>query len=166
MTTDRAGAEAFYAPVTGWTFGGDDAYRHIEASEGQIGGVLALTEEMTGGGARPGWLGYIMVDDVDAMIGSITSGGGTVHMPAREIEGAGRVAMVADPQGAIFYLIKPKPPEGVEGESHAFSYDRPRMGHCAWNELMTSDPDAAKHFYGQRFGWAKDGEMEVGDLGQ
>jgi len=40
------------------------------------------------------------------------------------------------------------------------------MGHCAWNELATDDPESAKHFYGQRFGWVKDGEMDMGPLGK
>jgi predicted enzyme related to lactoylglutathione lyase len=166
MTTDRPGAEAFYGSVVGWRFGGDDSYRHIEANEGHVGGIFSLAPEMLDNGARPGWFGYILVDDVDAMIGSITAAGGAVHMPARDMEGVGRMALVADPQGAVFYLIKPRPPEGTEGDSHAFSYDRPRIGHCAWNELSTSDPNAAKHFYGQRFGWVKDGEMDMGELGK
>lgn len=166
MTTDRRAAEAFYGPLLGWTFGGDEAYRQIQASEGHVGGVLQLTAEMTSGGARPAWLGYIAVDNVDSMTASIESDGGGVTMPAREIEGAGRVAMVTDPQGTHFYVIDPKPPEGVEDpESLAFSYDRPRIGHCAWNELATSNPDAAKQFYARHFGWVKDGEMDMGELG-
>lgn len=166
MVPDRAAAEAFYGPIVGWQFSGPEDYRHIEASEGQIGGVLTLTQEMLDGGAYPGWMGYINVDDVDAMVDSIKSGGGTVHLDPRDIEGAGRIAMVADPQGAVFYVMKPKPPEGHTGDSHAFSYDRPRMGHCAWNELSSTDPDGAKQFYGQRFGWVKDGDMDMGELGK
>ena len=43
--------------------------------------------------------------------------------------------------------------------------DRPRPGHCAWNELATTDPAAALAFYGEQFGWTKDGEMDMGPLG-
>ncbi len=110
MTTDRRAAEAFYGPLTGWTFGGDESYRQIEASEGHVGGILQLTDEMSAGGARPAWLGYIAVDDVDKMAASIAADGGGIAMPAREIEGAGRVAMVTDPQGAHFYVMTPRPP--------------------------------------------------------
>lgn len=167
MTTDRTAAEAFYGPLLGWKFGGDESYRQVEASEGHVAGILQLTPEMTSGGARPAWLGYIAADDADAMAASIEADGGKITMPPRDIEGAGRVAMVTDPQGTHFYVITPKPREGVENpESHAFSYDRPRMGHCAWNELMTSDPDAAKQFYAKHFGWVKDGEMDMGELGK
>ena len=167
MTSDRAAAEAFYGPLLGWKFSGDESYRQVEASEGHVAGILQLTAEMISGGAFPGWMGYIAADDADAMAASIDADGGRITMPARDIEGAGRVAMVTDPQGTHFYVITPKPPEGVENpESHAFSYDRPRMGHCAWNELMTSDPEAAKRFYAKHFGWVKDGEMDMGELGK
>lgn len=166
MTSDHAAAEAFYGPLVGWKFSSDAAYRHIEASEGHIGGILQLSPEMTSGGARAGWLGYVMVDDVDKTVASITADGGQVHMPARDLEGVGRMAMVADPQGATFYVMRPSPPPGVENpESFAFSYDRPRTGHCAWNELASSDPEGAKRFYAKQFGWVKDGEMDMGPMG-
>jgi uncharacterized protein len=97
------------------------------------------------------------------MVESVTDGGGAVHMPPQDIPGVGRFAFVGDPQGALFYVMK----GAVEGgESLSFSYDKPRPGHCAWNELATSDVEAAKHFYGQRFGWVKDGEMDMGPMGK
>lgn len=162
MTPDHRAAEAFYGPLVGWTFDSDAAYRHIVASEGHIGGILQLTPEMQSGGARPAWIGYITVDDVDKTVASISTDGGQVHMPARDMAGVGRMAMVTDPQGAPFYVMKPSPPPARESEeSHAFSYDRPRMGHCAWNELSTSDPGGAKRFYAKQFGWVKDGEMDM-----
>lgn len=167
MTSDHKAAEAFYGPVAGWRFGGDESYRHIEASNGHIGGVLQLTPEMTSGGARPAWVGYIMVDDVDKSVASITSGGGTVYMPANDMEGVGRMAMVADPQGVPFYVMAPSPPPGVEDPtSHAFAATEPMMGHCAWNELSTTDPEAAKAFYGEQFGWEQDGDMDMGAMGK
>jgi predicted enzyme related to lactoylglutathione lyase len=166
LTSDSKSAEAFYGPLLGWRFHGGDDYREIEASEGDIGGMLQLTPEMTSGGARPAWLGYILVDDVDQMVESVGQGGGTVLMPARTMAGVGRFALVADPQGAAFYVMKPQPPaDRPDLESFAFSYDRPRHGHCAWNELATSDVEGAHEFYGQRFGWVKDGAMEMGGLG-
>lgn len=73
----------------------------------------------------------------------------------------GRFAFLTDPQGAPFYVMRGASDE----ESTSFSDDRPRPGHCAWNELATDDPAAALEFYGQRFGWVKDGEMEMGPLG-
>lgn len=171
MTTDADAARDFYQSVVGWTIEGKPPgpfdYRMIIASEGNVAGLLPLSAEMVAGGARSMWIGYILVDDVDKMVASVEAGGGRVHMPAMTMDGVGRMAMVADPEGAVFYIMKPTPPAGVDDPtSHAFSYDKPRMGHCAWNELMTTDPDAALHFYGQRFGWVKDGEMDMGPLGK
>jgi len=166
LTADSKSAEAFYGPLLGWRFRGGDDYREIEASEGDIGGMLQLTPEMTSGGARPAWLGYILVDDVDQMVESVGQGGGRVLMPARTMAGVGRFALVADPQGAAFYVMKPQPPaDRPDLESFAFSYDRPRHGHCAWNELATSDVESAHEFYGQRFGWVRDGDMDMGPMG-
>jgi predicted enzyme related to lactoylglutathione lyase len=166
MSPDVKASEEFYGPLLGWRFHGGADYREIAASDGGVGGILQLTPEMITGGARPAWLGYLLVDDVDKMTASIEHGGGRVLMPARTMQGVGRFAMVADPQGAPFYVIRPTPPaDRPEMESHAFSYDRPRQGHCAWNELATSDPAAARHFYATRFGWVKDGEMDMGPQG-
>ena len=106
MTTDADAATAFYSAVLGWTItnpanDGMD-YREIQAVSEYIGGMLALTPEMTSGGARPSWIGYIAVNDVDASVASITAAGGRLTMPARELEGVGRFALVADPQGVPF----------------------------------------------------------------
>ena len=171
MTTDADAATKFYEAILPWHIApseqADIDYRRIDASEGAVGGLLDLTPDMTAGGARPVWLGYVLVDDVDKAVTSVEQGGGAVHLPARDIPGIGRFAMVADPQGAPFYVMKPIPPaDDPNSESLAFSYDCPRPGHCAWNELTTSDPAAALHFYGQRFGWVKDGEMDMGPIGK
>lgn len=167
MTTDADASAAFYEAILPWKIGNQPDYREIEATEGGVGGMLQLTPEMQAGGARPAWVGYVLVDDVDKTVASVEQGGGRVYMPARDMPGIGRFAMVADPQGAPFYVMKPTPPAGdPDKASNAFSYDRPRDGHCAWNELATSDPAAALHFYGQRFGWVKDGEMDMGPMGK
>ncbi len=166
MTPDADAAARFYAGVLPWTVGDQPEYREIVATDGHVGGMLPLTPEMTAGGARPGWVGYVAVDDVDKMVASIEDGGGRTLMPAHELPEAGRFAMMADPQGAAFYVMKPRPtPGNPDATSNAFSYDRPRDGHCAWNELATSDPQGALHFYGQRFGWVKDGGMDMGPMG-
>jgi uncharacterized protein len=168
MTPDAAAAMAFYGVVVGWSFGNSEEYREIKASDGEfVGGILQLSPEMLAGGAHPGWYGYLTVDDVDATLASITAAGGQVFMPARDMAGVGRIAMVADPQGAPFYVMRPTPPaDNPDGFSTAFAAYGPKAGHCAWNELATTDPEAAKAFYGAQFGWTKDGEMEMGPLGR
>ncbi len=127
MTPDADGSKAFYDRVVGWniqtTHGEDTAYGFINTADGGMtGGVLHLTPEMQQHGARPCWIGYIGVDDVDASLTAIEAAGGKVLMQARDIEMAGRIAMVADPNGAAFYVMTPIPPPGG-GESTAFSPD-------------------------------------------
>lgn len=56
-------------------------------------------------GARPVWLGYVHVDDVDNTLAKLQELGGKVLMLATEIPQVGRLAMVADPQGAPFYIM-------------------------------------------------------------
>ena len=170
MTTDPDGATKFYsAAVPGWSIGepigGDQDYRMIGRSDGGFGGgVLNLTDEMQSHGARPIWLGYIGVDDVDATVAAIESRGGKALMPAFDIP-QGRIAMVADPQGNPFYIMKPVPPANdPNGQSDVFSPTEEQR--VAWNELTTSDPAAARAFYGDLFGWTSDEFMPMGELGE
>lgn len=174
LTRDPDAAKAFYDAVVGWNIDTEPMagmasgmdYRIINASEGKVGGVMRIGDEMAEHGARPVWLGYIAVDDVDQIVGAIEAAGGKTLMPANDIPDVGRIAMVADPQGAPFYVMKPKPPAGTEDTtSNAFAAERPMEGHCAWNELVTDDPEAAKTFYHGCFGWEKDGEMDMGAMG-
>jgi len=71
------------------------------------------------------------------------------------------MVLLTDPQGTPFYVMRGSSDE----TSLAFASDRPRVGHCAWNELVTSNPEAAKAFYFKAFGWTKDGEMDMGPMG-
>src|SRR6266576_6898638 len=87
MTPDAEGSKAFYDAVVGWDFGEGVAeyqgYRMINAPGGGFaGGVLPLTDEMQQHGARPTWLGYIYVADVDQSVASISQAGGKALMPA------------------------------------------------------------------------------------
>jgi uncharacterized protein len=170
ITPDPDGAKAFYDGLVGWTIearpSGELDYRMIgRADGGNAGGVMRLTDDMAAHGARPMWLGYLYVDDVDAIVGSAEGDGGKALMPAFDIPNIGRIALVADPQGAPFYVMKPIPPAGKpDAVSDVFSADQP--GRVSWNELSTSDPVAARHFYGERFGWTTDEFMPMGEHGE
>lgn len=165
LTTDANAAQAFYADIVGWsaTDSGqsDIDYRILSSAEGSVGGLMQITGEMKSAGARPVWLGYIAVDDIDETVAAITAAGGVIRMSPMDIPHVGRIAMATDPEGAPFYVMRGASDE----QSHAFAYDRPRLGHCAWNELATSDRAGAMQFYGDLFGWKKDGEMDMGPLG-
>lgn len=169
MTTDADGAKTFYDAVAGWDIGEGAAeyggYRMINAGGGFAGGLLPLTDEMQQNGARPTWLGYLYVPDVDQAVEKIEAAGGKGLMPAMDIPNVGRIAMVADPQGAPFYVMKPIPPAGQENaQSDVFSPDK--VGRIAWNELSTTDPAAARKFYGEQFGWVSDDFMDMGEMGE
>jgi uncharacterized protein len=171
MTNDADGARDFYSAVVGWDIeakgSGDMDYRMISASDGPVAGLMPLTAEMLSNGARPCWAGYINVDDVDANAGAVKAAGGSVHQEPWDIPGIGRMAFVADPQGVMFYIMKPTPPaDNPDAQSTSFAATTPMVGHCAWNELSSTDPEAAKAFYGTLFGWVKDGEMDMGPLGK
>jgi predicted enzyme related to lactoylglutathione lyase len=164
MTADPDASKAFYDNVIGWTIearpSGPMDYRMIDSGNGgQVGGVMRLTEEMIAGGAKPTWLFYIGVDDVDASLAKIEAAGGSVLMPAWDIPGIGRLAMVADPQGIPFYIMR--------GASDASStaFERTGMGKCNWNELSTPDQAGANAFYATVFGWTYPDKMPMGPLG-
>ena len=80
ITTDTKTAQKFYADVVGWTaqdagVPGQD-YTVLNANGQGVGGMLRITEEMAGHGARPAWLGYVSVDDADARAATVRRGGG------------------------------------------------------------------------------------------
>jgi predicted enzyme related to lactoylglutathione lyase len=170
MSPDPEGSKAFYDAVVGWNIGEGapeyNGYRMIGRSDGKFaGGVLPLNDEMQQHGARPTWLGYINVSDVDRSVSAIEAAGGKSLMPATDIPNVGRIAMVADPQGAPFYVMKPIPPANdPNAQSDVFSpHAQQRVG---WNELSTSDPAAARRFYGDQFGWTSDEFMSMGENGE
>jgi len=170
MTPDPEASKAFYDAVIGWNIGEGVAeyngYRMIGRSDGKFaGGVLPLNDEMQQHGARPTWLGYIHVPDVDRAAASIESAGGKTLMPANDIPNVGRIAMVADPQGAPFYIMKPLPPEG-DPDAKSDVFDPKAEQRVGWNELSTSDPAAARRFYGDQFGWTSEQFMPMGEDGE
>lgn len=167
MTTDGEGAKAFYDSVVGWNIGEGapefNGYRMIGRSDGKFaGGVLPLTDEMQQHGARPTWLGYIHVANVDGAVRDIEQAGGKALMPAFDIPNVGRIAMVADPQGAPFYVMKPMSED--DQQSDVFSPTEAQR--VRWNELSTTDPEAAVDFYRRQFGWGQEGDMDMGEMGK
>lgn len=169
MSSDPEASKRFYDAVVGWDIGPAvqefNGYRMIGRSDGKAaGGVLPLTDEMQQHGARPAWLGYIHVADVDRSVASIEQSGGKTYMAPFDISQVGRVAMVADPSGSPFYIMKPIPPANdPNAQSDVFSVDQPQ--HVRWNELSSADQDGAIGFYSRHFGWVQDGAMPMGEMG-
>ena len=165
MTTDADAAQDFYSGLVGWTFSDSEQdgidYRMFRKDGPDVGGLMPLTQDMIDGGAKPLWVGYIGVDDVDATAAKIASAGGAVMMEPQDIPDVGRFAFVADPQGVPFYIMRGSSDE----PSESFALDAPRDGHCAWNELATADLPAAESFYESVFGWVKGDTMDMGEMG-
>jgi len=164
MTTDLAGAEAFYASVIGWTVQDSGQagprYDMLKVGEQPVGGMMALPPEACAAGARPAWHAYITVKDVDAAAQAVAADGGQVWVPGTDIPGVGRFSMVSDPGGASFYLFSPLPgdappplPAGTPGK-------------FAWHELYAHDLDAAWAFYARHFGWSEADAIDMGEMGR
>lgn len=170
LTPDPEGAKAFYDAVVGWNVeakpSGELDYRMITRSDGgNAGGLMRLTDDMATHGAKPVWLGYVSVADVDSSVAAIEESGGKTLLPAFDIPNTGRIAMVADPYGAPFYVMTPTPPAGdPNAVSDVFSPTaEQRVG---WNELQTADVEGARKFYGEQFGWGSDEFMDMGPMGK
>jgi uncharacterized protein len=163
LTTDADAAAGFYRAAIGWRSRRADAsdrgYRIFGIGGTDVAGLMPIPADAARGSMRPGWLGYIGVRDVAAAVAEIVQAGGAQQMPPTDIPGVGRFAMVADPQGVVFYVMR----GAREGTSTSFAPMQP--GHCHWNELATNDQAAALAFYTGRFGWEKGDAMPMGDMG-
>src|SRR5256885_15616660 len=105
MTTDVPSAISFYNKVAGLKAGKSDAsYTHLEGSNGQMGGVMLLPEEAKKGGTPPSWVSYIGVPDTDQAARTVATLGGKVEKGPWNIADGARIAIVSDPQGAVFAI--------------------------------------------------------------
>jgi uncharacterized protein len=108
-TTDADGAQRFYEDVFGWTtkdmgedFGG---YRIFQHGEEQIGGLMKNPEP-----SIPAmWTPYIGVEDTDATCKKATELGAEVVVEPMDVQTVGRFAILKDPQGAVFGILKAEP---------------------------------------------------------
>lgn len=105
QTTDATRSGKFLADVIGFTLktDPDGAYTELQRGGTSIGGMRPMG---AGEPFPPHWLIYFQVADADATVSRAKSLGATVLMPAMDIEKVGRFAVLADPQGAAFAVIK------------------------------------------------------------
>lgn len=161
MTTDTAGAKAFYPKVTGWTtqaWEGPMEYSMWVNAGTPMGGLMTLPEEAKAMGAPPCWQGNIGTTDLAATVAKATELGGRLLSGPQTIPTVGSFAVIADPQGAVFTAFQPAGnAPGREG--------RPKAGEIAWHELYSSDAAAALEFYKALFGWESAGSMDMGPMG-
>ena len=160
MTSDMTAAEAFYGTVVGWKAspfeGAGRPYTMFNRSgDVAIAGVMTKPDEVQ---APPFWAMYVGVPKIEDAAAHIKTLGGRECTEVIAIPGVGRMQMMADPQGAVFYIYEPadseQPPEAA-----------PEVGEASWHELMTTDAPAAMKFYAQVFGWQPSQAMDMGPMG-
>ncbi|HEX2258600.1 MAG TPA: VOC family protein [Actinomycetota bacterium] len=149
-TTDAGAAKAFYGKLFGWDFEdsqvpGGAVYSMARLDGDQVAGLYDMSAEMRERGVPPNWTNYVTVEDADAAAARARDVGGTVHAEPFNVMDAGRMAIIQDPQGAMFAVWQPHSSIGATRVND--------VGCLTMNELSTTDLDAAAAFYGQLFGW-------------
>jgi uncharacterized protein len=144
-TTDPDGAKAFYGELFGWEFEDLPAGEGMTYTMARLGGsrVAALARGREGIPAH--WNSYVTVASADDAASRAAELGAQVLFAAFDVMGAGRMATIQDPPGAIFQVWEPRDTIGAERVNET--------GCLTWNDLSTTDPDAAERFYSGLFGW-------------
>ncbi len=144
-TTDVAAAREFYRAVLGWSFQDTEqeygGYVIGEAGGGAAAGIGPIQGE----GQPPAWTLYFASDDADKTGAAVTENGGTVLLPPGDVGPLGRMLIASDPSGAVF---------GVwQAGTHIGASLVNAPGGLSWEDLRSTDPAAARAFYGQVFGF-------------
>jgi uncharacterized protein len=109
---DVARAQKFYADALGWRFEAmpmpDMTYWIIVSGETRVGGMFEMKAAQLDG-VPEHWLTYIAVDDIDARLQKAVDAGAMICKEAFDIPNVGRMAVLAQPGGAIVAWMTPKP---------------------------------------------------------
>src|SRR5919204_782027 len=107
-TSDADAAQRFYEQVFGWTtadmgpeYGG---YRIFNRGETGVAGLMAPEDPVP-----THWKPYVAVEDPDATVAKATELGGETLLEPMDVPKVGRLAVLRDPQGAPFGIIRPDP---------------------------------------------------------
>jgi len=142
---DVDAAKAFYAEVLGWDFQqfGEEYGGYAIA---QVRGSAAAGIGPHQSGTPSAWTMYFAADDVDATAAAISANGGTLLLAPGDVGPLGRMCIAADPSGAVF---------GVwQAGLHIGAGIVNEPGGLSWEDLRSTDPDAARAFYRAVFGFA------------
>jgi len=148
---DPAAAARFYEGLFGWTCTdrmppGMPGHYFMAQLRGRD--VAAIGSMPPGMPPTPAWMTYIAVDSADRTADAVRAAGGTVLQEAFDIFDAGRMAMFADTEGAVFAVWQ----AGLHRGSGLVN----EPGTVVFNGLKCRDPEAARAFYGAVFGWEAD----------
>jgi hypothetical protein len=142
---DTDASAAFYGNLFGWTategraeFGG---YRNFLKDGKTVAGLMPLMSEQQ----PPVWTTYIRVDDAEKTNTVLAENGGTVIAPPMDVDVLGRMAIYADPSGAVFGTWQAGQHTGAQLVHEEGTFE--------WAELSTRDQAAVQPFYAAAFGW-------------
>jgi uncharacterized protein len=150
-TSDPAAATAFYTRLFGWeaealSAGKTGPYTILRYIGKDVAILYRQTVQARAAGAPPHWTSYISVEDADATAARAGElGGAAVFREPFDLPGAGRVAAIRDPAGAVVSLWQPRPRIGATLVND--------VGALGWNELATTGVERAKTFFGELLGW-------------
>ncbi|HEY7073228.1 MAG TPA: VOC family protein [Acidimicrobiales bacterium] len=145
---DPGAAVDFYRGLFGWELEdvmpeGSPEHYYIGRLHGDDAAAIGGIPE---GGPQMGlWNTYVAVANADETVARIRDAGGSVIMEPFDVMSAGRMAVCADPEGAVFSLWQAGDMPGATVVNEA--------GSLNFNGLATRDVEAAKQFYGSVFGW-------------
>ena len=159
LQPDVAATMGFYGELFDWDFevrtpaGAPTAYAYARKDGLLVAGVGGPA---AAGDGRSGWTTYVWVDSADDTATAVAAAGGQVLAPPLDIPGAGRVAVCADPAGAVFALWQAAENRGAELVNAPGTWN--------FSDLTPRDASEAEKFYGAVFGWECDPfEMSEGD---
>jgi predicted enzyme related to lactoylglutathione lyase len=153
-TKDLRASTSFYGSLFGWDPDdqGEDMGHYTIMRK--VGRSTAGDMQPMGEGQPSAWTSYVSVADADATIEVVKKAGGTVFVGPMDVADIGRMAVFADPEGAVIGVWQPKSFIGAEVANEPGSF--------VWNELNTRDVPGAEAFYSEVFGWkAKGLDMEA-----
>jgi predicted enzyme related to lactoylglutathione lyase len=152
LTPDLDAAKDFYGGIFGWEFAGPGRmpgdppgeYFVARVHGDDVAGVGSLPAQ-SDAPVPPAWNTHVAVDSADEAVARATAAGGCVLVTPLDAPPAGRLAVIADPAGAVLTLWEAGQRAGAARVNE----------HSAWamSLLTTPDPDGAKAFYRELFGW-------------
>ena len=141
VTQDVEAAKSFYSALFGWTFIDGDRYTQILRDGTAIGGILKA--------GRPGnsseWVGNLSVLDVDNAVERARKQGAVIETEPVDAPDRGRIAVVADPEGALVLLLRASDGDPADADVPFNSF--------LWWELWSQDADSAAKFYAELAGY-------------
>jgi predicted enzyme related to lactoylglutathione lyase len=151
-TSDASAAKDFYSKLFGWNYddkpmGPDGVYTMLMVKGKDAGGLYELMPDMKAQGIPPHWLSYVLVSSADETAAKAKATGATLLKEPFDVPGAGRMAVMQDPTGAVFAIWEGKEHKGAGICNVANTF--------CWNEVLTPDTQKAGDFYTNLFGWTK-----------